>query len=115
MQNEGENTSMEYEELGRLENIIEKLLTKFNSLRQEKNNLEADLRQKDQELRELRETTTRLREEKEVIHERVTSLLGSLEKWEETQGNTSSPETPPAAAEEFEQQYPSPQGLGAGS
>ncbi|HWH71797.1 MAG TPA: cell division protein ZapB [Candidatus Sulfotelmatobacter sp.] len=92
---------MEYEELSRLEGIVEKLLSQYGSLKQEKEQLEAELDRKNRELAELREAAAQLQEEKTVIHGRVNSLIGSLEKWEKTQAGSRPPvEVPPVAVQQ---------------
>jgi hypothetical protein len=82
---------MDHEGLRRLEEIVEKLLLQYTGLKQEKEKLQYDLMQKNLEIRELREMTMSLQEEKNLIYERVSSLITSLEKWEEAQIRPSEP------------------------
>ncbi len=70
------------EDLARLESIVEKMIASFEELKQEKAGLESQLHQKNNEIRELRDTLNGLQQEKATIHDRVTGLLGSIEKWE---------------------------------
>jgi predicted nuclease with TOPRIM domain len=99
---------MEYQELSRLENIVENLLSQFGSLRQEKEHLESELERKRLELAELREATAQLQEEKNVIHGRVNSLISSLEKWERAQAGVPQPVDVPLAAVQQDLQYAGP-------
>lgn len=99
---------MEYEELSRLENIVESLLAQFGSLRQEKEELEAELERKKLELAELREAAAQLKEEKNVIHGRVNSLISSLEKWEKAQAGGPPPLESPQVAVQQDLLYAGP-------
>jgi FtsZ-binding cell division protein ZapB len=106
---------MQYEELSRLEKIIEKLLSQFGTLKEEKEQLAAELEQKEREIVELRKAAAQLKEEKSVIHGRVSSLISSLEKWEKAQTNEPLADPPQPAAQQ-NLQYPEPgerQGLEA--
>ena len=109
---------MNHEELSRLENIVEKLLSQFGTLKEEKQQLEAELDRKEQEIGQLKETAAQLKEEKNVIHGRVSSLITSLEKWEkaQTEGEPPAEEEAPQPAGQQNLQYPVPperQGLEA--
>jgi hypothetical protein len=75
----------EEEAMAQLEAVVEKLLAGYNSLKQEKAELEARLRQKEYEVEELQEVTGALKEEKSVVHKRVSGLLSSIEDWEKKQ------------------------------
>jgi predicted nuclease with TOPRIM domain len=97
---------MEYEELGRLEKIIEKLLAEFAGIKHENERLQADLARKDQEINELREMATLIKEEKNEINERVNSLINSLEKWEESQAHFSKTVEQAEAAGQQDLRYP---------
>jgi regulator of replication initiation timing len=105
---------MEHEELSRLEKIVEKLLSQFADLKQENKRLEADLKQLKLETSDLRESALRLKEERNMVHQRVISLISSLERWEDGQQGHFSPTA--SNAEKPEQQdlhYPkSAEGFG---
>ena len=74
---------MEYEEdLGKLEKNVEKLLDSLDSVQDDRVKLRADIEILMQEKKSLQEEVSRLKEEKELIHQRVTALIGSIEKWE---------------------------------
>ena len=73
------------EAMAQLEAVVEKLLAGFNGLKQEKAELEAQLRQKNFEVEEVQEVLAALKEEKSLVHQRVTGLLQSIEEWEKGQ------------------------------
>jgi len=73
------------EAMARLEAVVEKLLANFNSLKQEKAEIEAQLRQSHYEVEELQGVVAALKEEKTVVHQRVSGLLSSIEDWEKNQ------------------------------
>jgi chromosome segregation ATPase len=87
----GDRGIMEHEELSRLEKIVEKLLSQFLDLKQENKRLEADLKELKLETSDLRESALRLKEEKNMVHQRVISLISSLERWEAGQQDRLSP------------------------
>jgi chromosome segregation ATPase len=76
---------IETEDLGRLENVVGKLLADFNDLKAEKNKLENLLQQKNNEIDELQEAVDRVHSERTQVHQRVSGILSSIEKWEEHQ------------------------------
>ncbi|MDG4477087.1 cell division protein ZapB [Thiovibrio frasassiensis] len=74
---------MEYEEdLKKLESNVEKMLNNLDSVQGDKVRLQADIVRLEQDKKELEEQVKRLKEEKQSIHQRVSGLLGSIEKWE---------------------------------
>ncbi len=73
------------EAMARLEAVVEKLLANFNSMKQEKAEVEAQLRQRSYEVEELQEVVAALKDEKSVVHQRVSGLLSSIEDWEKNQ------------------------------
>ncbi|MBC8317516.1 MAG: DUF904 domain-containing protein [Desulfobulbaceae bacterium] len=76
---------IETEDLGRLESVVEKLLSDFNNLMIEKNKLETLLQQKNSEIEKLQESLDNVHSEKTQVHERVSGILSSIEKWEHHQ------------------------------
>lgn len=72
------------EDFGRLESVVEKLLASYNALKQDKDKLEASLLQKEREILDLQAKVTALKEDRSVIHKRVTGLIGSIEQWEKS-------------------------------
>ncbi len=76
------------EVLANLENVVEKLLEQFRVVKQEKAEVEAMLRQKQFEVEELQDVVAALKEEKGVVHQRVSGLLNSIQEWEKNQAAT---------------------------
>lgn len=77
---------MEHQEaLGRLEQYIEKILNNYKALKEEKGVLVATLQKREQELSELREKLGSLKDDRNVIHNRVSGLLQKMEEWERVQ------------------------------
>ncbi len=77
---------MKYEEdLGRLEQYLEKMLAGYNDLKRKKEELQASLRQKEAENIKLQEQIGGLRENRNIIRDRVTGLIGRIEEWERAQ------------------------------
>lgn len=76
---------MEYEEdLKKLESNVEKMLNSLDSVQGDKVKLQADILRLEQDKKGLEEQIKRLKEEKKAIHQRVSGLLGSIEKWEKS-------------------------------
>ncbi len=73
------------EVLASLEGVVEKLLGEFKTVKQEKAEVEALLRQRQFEVEELQELVATLKEEKGVVHQRVSGLLNSIQEWERNQ------------------------------
>ena len=76
---------MEYEEdLKKLESNVEKMLNSLDSVQGDKIKLHADVARLEKEKKGLEEQVKRLTDEKKHIHQRVSGLLGSIEKWEKS-------------------------------
>ena len=76
---------MEYEEdLKKLESNVEKMLSSLESTQEDKVRLLADIARLEQDNKELEEQVKRLKDEKKSIHQRVSGLLGTIEKWEKS-------------------------------
>jgi len=76
---------MEYEEdLKKLESNVEKMLSSLDSVQGDKIKLQADVVRLEQDKKSLEEQVKRLKEEKKSIHQRVSGLLGVIEKWEKS-------------------------------
>lgn len=69
-------------DLGRLEKIIEQLLTSFSELKKEKARLESRLQGKEQEIASLKEQLAKLEQDKDQVHLRVSRLITAIENWE---------------------------------
>ena len=70
------------ENLERLEQFVEKLIENHNQLKKEKNELTAQLHEKQQEIIGLQETVKCLQEDKGEIHNQVTGLIDKIGEWE---------------------------------
>jgi len=76
---------MEYEEdLKKLESNVERMLHSLDSVQGDKVKLQADIARLEQDKKGLEEQIKRLKDEKKSIHQRVSGLLGSIEKWEKS-------------------------------
>lgn len=71
------------ENLNRLENIVNNLLTKLDGVAAEKQQLAEQLRQVSDENVELKQEVARLREEKDQVRHRVSGIIDSIEQWEQ--------------------------------
>ncbi len=70
------------ENLGRLEQFVEKLIDNYNQLKNEKSELMAQLQEKQQEIVELQETVKSLQEDRSVMHNQVTGLIDRIGEWD---------------------------------
>ena len=70
------------ENLAQLEAAVDKLLTAINEMKQEKLVLRARLDSRDQEIVSLKQQLQVLQGERSQIEQRVSGLLGSIDKWE---------------------------------
>lgn len=91
-------------DLERLENIVEKLLARYNDLKGEQSRLERTLMEKDAEIIKLQGELRGMEEEKSGIHQRVSGLIASIEEWEKEHedGNGSADEKGVVVAKEEE-------------
>ncbi|HEB51176.1 MAG TPA: hypothetical protein ENI89_11275 [Desulfobulbus sp.] len=74
-------------ELIRLEQFVDKLLTKYNELKANFLALEATLRERDEEIVSLKATIDELSTERAEVGDRVAGLIDRIEQWESEQGN----------------------------
>lgn len=70
------------EELVRLEQFVDNLLTKHRKLQETYRTLEASLGERDSECARLKETISELRNERSEVGSRVAGLLERIERWE---------------------------------
>ena len=70
------------EELVRLEQFVDNLLTKYRKFQETHHALEASLAEKDAECVRLKETIAELRSERSEVGSRVAGLLERIERWE---------------------------------
>lgn len=78
------------EDLGRLEQFVEKLLASHNQLKSENHEIKELLQQREQEIVELKEMNKGLQEDRSVMHDRVTGLIGRIDEWEKVFESTGS-------------------------
>ncbi|MCD6388486.1 MAG: hypothetical protein J7L69_03655 [Desulfobulbaceae bacterium] len=76
------------EDLKKLENIVEKLISAYNNLKTDKHDVEEMLLQSQNENEQLQNQLSQLQDEKSHVHDRVVGLLGTIEDWEKTQNLT---------------------------
>lgn len=84
-------------DLERLEAVVAKMLSSMNVLKQEKAALQGQVEEKDLIIQELEEKISAISFDQESISSRVTSLISSIEEWEESlegsnEDNTAGPE-----------------------
>ena len=72
-------------ELARLEQFVDKLLTKYRELKEEYHALQATLQERNDECAELKENLAELSSERTVVGERVAGLIDRIEQWENEQ------------------------------
>ena len=76
---------MDYEEdIKKLEGNVERLLGSLDSAQDDRRKLRADIARLELVRKELEDEVKRLKEEKKVIHQRVSALISSIEKWEKS-------------------------------
>jgi chromosome segregation ATPase len=71
-------------ELERLEGFVAKLLVEFNSLRDEKEGLLEDVRERDEKIAELESELAGAKAERSDVGSRVKGLIQQIEDWETT-------------------------------
>ncbi len=76
-------------ELAKLEQFVDKLLTKYHELKEAYHSLQATLQQRDNECADLKEQLSELSSERTVVGERVAGLIGRIEQWEAEQEDQS--------------------------
>ena len=70
-------------ELRRLEQFVEKLLTRFSELRAEKSGLLQVLQERDRQIEELRTSLSSREMERSEISQRVSKIVEQIEVWEQ--------------------------------
>jgi len=83
----------EREDLRKLEDIVEKLISAYNNLKSDKQDVEESLLQSQIENEQLQSQLSQLQEERSHVHDRVAGLLGTIEEWEKTQNLTVTDDT----------------------
>lgn len=69
-------------ELVRLEEFVDKLLTKYNKLKADYHALQETLAERDAECADLNSTVSSLSTERTEVGNRVAGILGRIEQWE---------------------------------
>lgn len=69
-------------ELVRLEEFVDKLLTKYNKLKTDYHALQETLRERDAECADLKNSVFNLSSERSEVGNRVAGLIGRIEEWE---------------------------------
>lgn len=72
-------------ELARLEDFVDKLLTKYNQLKSDYRALQETLQERDAECAELKNNVFHLSTERTEVGNRVAGLLDRIEQWETEQ------------------------------
>lgn len=84
--------------LKKLESNVEKMLSNLDSAQEDKIRLQADVARLEQEKKGLEEQVKCLKDEKKTIHQRVSGLLGTIEKWEKATKVSDTPFSAPKAS-----------------
>ncbi len=72
-------------ELAQLEQFVDKLLTRYNELKQNHHDLKATLLKTQEERNDLSQKLATLRDERSEVKSRVSGLIGRIEEWENEQ------------------------------
>ncbi|HHB76355.1 MAG TPA: cell division protein ZapB [Desulfobulbus sp.] len=72
-------------ELAKLEQFVDKLLTKYHELKEDFHALQTTLQERDAECADLKGQVAELSSERVVVGERVSGLIGRIEQWEAEQ------------------------------
>jgi len=74
---------MEYhEDFARLEQFVEKLIDSYNQLKNDNSEINALLLAKEQEVLDLQEKVKDLQDDRNVMLNRVSGLIGRIDEWE---------------------------------
>ena len=83
-QKEPETVMMYEENLGRLEQFVEKLIDSYNDLKAENSTLRQQLAEAEQQNLRNKDLVTNLQNERTIMHERVTRLITKIDEWEKS-------------------------------
>jgi regulator of replication initiation timing len=83
-QREKEAVMAHEEEFGRLEQFVEKLINSYNELKAENSSLRQRLAETEQQNLQNKDLVTNLQNDRTVMHERVTHLIGRIDEWEKS-------------------------------
>ncbi len=73
------------EDIIKLAGVVEDLISRYNHLNQEKDELVLRLQGKEEHIQELQNTISGLKDEKTDAYQRVSGILGSIDAWEKGQ------------------------------
>lgn len=90
---------MEYEEdIKKLESNVGRLLDSLDTAQDDRRKLKAEITRLELGKKELEEEVKRLKDEKKSIHQRVSGLISSIEKWEKSSPVSNEHPVPPGVA-----------------
>lgn len=72
------------DELGKLEQFVERLIDNYNELKTENSSLKERLEKIEQQNVQNQELVNTLQNDRTVMHERVTGMISRIEDWEKT-------------------------------
>lgn len=72
------------EELGKLEQSVERLIDNYNELKAENSSLKERLEKIEQQKMQNQELVDTLQNDRTVMHERVTGMISKIEEWEKS-------------------------------
>ena len=72
------------EELGKLEQSVERLIDNYNELKAENSRLKEQLEKTEQQKMQNQELVDTLQNDRTVMHERVTGMISKIEEWEKS-------------------------------
>jgi regulator of replication initiation timing len=72
------------EELGKLEQFVERLIDNYNELKAENSSLKERLEKIEQQNMQKQELVNTLQNDRTVMHERVTGMISKIEDWEKS-------------------------------
>lgn len=76
------------EELARLEQFVEQLLNSYDALKADHRDVQKRLLKSEQANQELQKSNEALQGDRDIIHTRVSSLIGRIEDWEKGQNGS---------------------------
>ncbi|RPJ12730.1 MAG: hypothetical protein EHM37_08555 [Deltaproteobacteria bacterium] len=93
-------------ELQKLEEFVEKLLSRSNLLRQQKARLETELAERDRLIAELRESLAAQDSERSEVNDRLSKIVDQIEEWELDMDEEKVESATAEAAEELDEDPP---------
>ena len=83
---ESATTMVHEDEIKRLEQFVEKLIEDYQGLKADNNLLREQLLEMEQKNLQSQELIGGLQNDRSIMHERVTGMIGKIEQWEKTLG-----------------------------